>query len=97
MRKKIFLMLMASVMVCLAFTILVSAQEHSLNESLAYENGFTSNGVYSCVCTCGDAQCSYNVANEITAPMFIMNGSEPEILYRLLDGEQVGTYFVAKS
>ena len=30
-------------------------------------------------------------------PMFIMNGSEPEILYRLLDGEQVGTYFVAKS
>ena len=30
-------------------------------------------------------------------PMFIINGSEPEILYRLLDGEQVGTYFVAKS
>ena len=30
-------------------------------------------------------------------PMFIMNGSEPEILYRLLDGETIGTYFVAKS
>ena len=30
-------------------------------------------------------------------PMFIMNGSEPEILYRLLDGENIGTYFVAKS
>lgn len=30
-------------------------------------------------------------------PMFIMNGSDPEILYRLLDGERVGTYFVAES
>ena len=29
-------------------------------------------------------------------PMFIMNGSDPEILYRLLDGECVGTYFTAK-
>ncbi len=29
-------------------------------------------------------------------PMFIMNGSDPEILYQLLDGKQVGTYFVAK-
>lgn len=28
-------------------------------------------------------------------PMFIMNGSDPEILYKLLDGKQVGTYFVA--
>lgn len=29
-------------------------------------------------------------------PMFIMNGSDPEILYRLFDGEKVGTYFVAQ-
>ena len=29
-------------------------------------------------------------------PMFIMNGADPEILYRLLDGEHVGTYFTAK-
>ena len=29
-------------------------------------------------------------------PMFIINGSDPEILYRLLDGEKVGTYFTAK-
>ena len=29
-------------------------------------------------------------------PMFIMNGSDPEILYKLLDGKQVGTYFTAK-
>lgn len=29
-------------------------------------------------------------------PMFIMNGHDPEILYELLDGKHVGTYFVAK-
>jgi uncharacterized protein (DUF2249 family) len=28
--------------------------------------------------------------------MFIMNGHDPDILYRLLDGEHVGTYFTAK-
>lgn len=28
-------------------------------------------------------------------PMFIMNGSDPEILYELLDGKHVGTYFTA--
>ncbi len=30
-------------------------------------------------------------------PMFIMNGSDPEILYALLDGKHVGTYFTASS
>ncbi len=29
-------------------------------------------------------------------PMFIMNGHEPSILYDLLDGKHVGTYFTAK-
>lgn len=29
-------------------------------------------------------------------PMFIMNGHDPEILYDLLDGKKIGTYFVAK-
>ena len=29
-------------------------------------------------------------------PMFIMNGHDPEILYDLLDGGHVGTYFTAK-
>ncbi len=29
-------------------------------------------------------------------PMFIMNGQDPEILYSLLDGKHVGTYFTAK-
>ena len=29
-------------------------------------------------------------------PMFIMNGSDPAILYDLLDGKHVGTYFTAK-
>jgi uncharacterized protein (DUF2249 family) len=28
--------------------------------------------------------------------MFIMNGHDPDILYRLLDGEHVGTYFAVK-
>ena len=29
-------------------------------------------------------------------PMYIMNGKDPEVLYRLMDGEHVGTYFEAK-
>lgn len=29
-------------------------------------------------------------------PMFIMNGQNPEILYELLDGKHVGTYFTAR-
>ena len=29
-------------------------------------------------------------------PMYIMNGKNPEVLYRLLDGEHVGTYFAVK-
>ncbi len=29
-------------------------------------------------------------------PMFILNGQNPEVLYTLLDGGHVGTYFVAK-
>lgn len=29
-------------------------------------------------------------------PMFIMNGKDPAILYELLDGKRVGTYFTAK-
>ncbi len=30
-------------------------------------------------------------------PMFILNGQDPEILYTLLDGGHVGTYFIAKA
>ncbi len=36
------------------------------------------------------------LATDSGVPMFIMNGRDPEILYRLLDGEHVGTYFTAK-
>jgi glutamate 5-kinase len=36
------------------------------------------------------------MVTEAGIPMFIMNGHDPAILYRLLDGEHVGTYFVAK-
>ena len=40
-----------------------------------------------------------NAAERVTSvgiPMFILNGQNPEILYTLLDGGHVGTYFVAK-
>ena len=36
------------------------------------------------------------IVTEAGIPMFIMNGHDPEILYKLLDGEHVGTYFTAK-
>lgn len=36
------------------------------------------------------------MVTEAGIPMFIMNGHDPEILYRLHDGEKVGTYFTAK-
>ena len=29
-------------------------------------------------------------------PMFILNGQDPNVLYRLLDGEKLGTYFAAR-
>lgn len=35
------------------------------------------------------------MVTENSIPMFIMNGSNPEILYDLLDGKHVGTYFTA--
>ncbi len=40
-----------------------------------------------------------NAARMVTEqgiPMFIINGEEPEILYTLLDGGHIGTYFTAK-
>ena len=37
------------------------------------------------------------LSTEAGIPMFIMNGHDPEILYRLMDGERVGTYFVAQN
>ncbi len=36
------------------------------------------------------------LAVEAGIPMFIMNGQNPDILYRLLDGEHIGTYFTAR-
>ncbi len=35
------------------------------------------------------------IALEAGIPMFILNGHDPDILYRLLDGEHIGTYFAA--
>ena len=37
-----------------------------------------------------------SMVTEKGIPMFILNGRDPEILYTLLDGGHVGTYFVAK-
>ncbi len=36
------------------------------------------------------------LVTEAGIPMFILNGHDPEILYALLDGGHVGTYFTAK-
>lgn len=36
------------------------------------------------------------IVTDAGIPMFILNGHNPEVLYRLLDGERVGTYFLAK-
>ena len=47
----------------------------------------------------GGMQAKLTAAKMVTdngIPMFIMKGDEPEILYELLDGKSVGTYFVAK-
>ena len=38
-----------------------------------------------------------DIATKAGIPMFIMNGQDPEILYRLLDGGKMGTYFAVKS
>ncbi len=47
----------------------------------------------------GGMQAKLTAAKMVTdngIPMFIMRGDDPEILYKLLDGEHVGTYFTAK-
>ena len=36
------------------------------------------------------------IVTEDGIPMFILNGHDPEILYNLMDGGHVGTYFTAK-
>ena len=48
----------------------------------------------------GGMQAKLTAAKMVTEnaiPMFIMNGEDPSILYELLDGGHVGTYFVAGS
>ena len=37
------------------------------------------------------------IATEAGIDTVVMNGSQPEDLYRLLDGRQIGTYFNAKA
>lgn len=48
----------------------------------------------------GGMQAKLTAAKMVTSqgiPMFIMNGQDPNILYDLLDGKHVGTYFVANN
>ena len=50
-------------------------------------------------CGTGGMQAKLTAARMVTdigIPMFIMNGENPEILYDLLDGKHVGTYFSAR-
>jgi glutamate 5-kinase len=35
------------------------------------------------------------IVTSVGIPMFILNGEDPEILYTLLDGGHIGTYFCA--
>jgi glutamate 5-kinase len=35
------------------------------------------------------------IVTEAGIPMYIMNGHDPAVLYRLYDGEEIGTYFCA--
>ena len=37
-----------------------------------------------------------DISTKAGIPMFIMNGQDPEILYRLMDGDKIGTYFSVK-
>jgi glutamate 5-kinase len=36
------------------------------------------------------------IVTEAGIPMYIMNGHDPDVLYRLYDGENIGTYFCSK-
>jgi len=73
MKKKIlFTLLIMCVAFMLAFSI--SASEHIVTEKYTYDNGFTSKGEYSAVCSCGDSQCEYNKAVTEKAPLFTMMG-----------------------
>lgn len=36
------------------------------------------------------------IVTEVGIPMLIVNGKNPEVLYRIMDGEHVGTYFAAR-
>jgi glutamate 5-kinase len=37
------------------------------------------------------------LVTEAGIPMFILNGKDPHVLYELLDGTAVGTYFAAQT
>ena len=76
--KKTLLLLSVVLAICL-FAIGISASEHIKTEELTYENGFLSSGVYSSVCSCGDAACESNIPSVEKSPLFVILGySTPE-------------------
>ena len=78
MKKKILLLLSLAFILCL-LAVGVSASDHNVAESLTYENGFLSEGVYSSVCSCGQASCENNISSTEEAPLFVILGySTPE-------------------
>lgn len=74
MKNKIFLLLLVSVMLCLVFAFSVSAQEHNLTEAYTYDNGFTSNGTYSSICSCQNSDCELNATSKEMPPLFVIDG-----------------------
>lgn len=70
MKKILLTLLIASFAVC-AFAMGISAQEHNLEESCVFPNGFLKKGVYSCSCV--DEGCDYSVTEE-REPLFTVNG-----------------------
>lgn len=69
--KRLLLIAIAVTVVTFTFALLVSADEHNLNESYIYENGFKEKGVYSCTCT--DEGCDYTLVEE-REPLFDVQG-----------------------
>ncbi|MBR2024854.1 MAG: InlB B-repeat-containing protein, partial [Clostridia bacterium] len=80
--KKLLLLLTLVVFIACLFTVAINAEEteeHVATETMVYKNGFTKNGTYKRVCSCGQTTCSNYKPLTKKAPLFVMNGfSMPE-------------------
>ena len=78
-RSKKILVLLSAIFIACMLALLVSASDHIVTEAFTYENGFTSEGVYSSSCSCADNACANNITQAQKAPLFEMLGySTPE-------------------